>query len=239
MTTYPETLSTKVNLTELRNSDYLARQEMLRDNRVPEVLFNVTCGWRGILEPIIKDVSIQETLLPYDCCAFTLLYMKYPSTVVVEKHDQSDLWFIRRTLPYYSETEVLSENIEDGKLASIDTETMIEEIKYILIALESKAAVSDFQKVSKKTLKEVEDGAAKKEPKDTFRVYTIGLPVSTNKPHDGQTTGRRQRFHFRRGHFRNGRGRTIRVSWYFAGDITLGVADKSYKITEKLKTNRE
>lgn len=102
---------------------------------------------------------------------------------------------------------------------------LLEEIKYICMALEANIAQREPVVNAKSSVK------IPQMVKDIYRIVTVKT-LDIPKRKNSEPTYH-HRFHIRRAHWKTIKGERRRIAWYFAGDINLGVVNKDYDATKE------
>lgn len=200
----------------LMDSEYRARKAQLSGSWKTHTFF-VLFDWYSALSKMITEVKDEEVVLPFERCVFEFLYMSPPMKVAVMQDSES------------KELTITEVAVKEGYTqdSTVTYHELLTHVRYTCLALEAKLASKEPIPVSNKPLALLNRG-----PKDMYRV----LPISTTRSQGSKTgnkTGIKQRFHIRRGHWRNVNNKRIRVKWCFAGDITLGIVDKDYSFDKQ------
>ena len=164
-------------------------------------------NWYGVFSEKVSTIHDEEIVLPFPECIFEIAYLE--SKPVVRVSQSSDTFEI--TLETLSNTQEL------------DLDLLKQHVLSACLSLELDImSLPATAKVDMKIADHIE-----------FRGITyVMLPIRKSSPSKvtSKNTGTKQRLHIRRGHWKTIRGIKKRIKWYIAGDITLGMVIKDYKI---------
>lgn len=168
--------------------------------------------------------------LPYNVCAFEF-QISGRTVIALATHLETDVYFSPAIsvnggwlLPNFSirvDGSADRTHLQDlfGKIG--------EQIRAVCVALDAEVAASS-------TVREPYSGDRKKNTFSPMRSYhVISLArrhARALPPAASAATGRRMRFHFRRGHWRHFEDHKTWIKWMLVGDPDLGFVDKHYRL---------
>ena len=176
-------------------------------------LIFIDFNWHSVFNSKVSELKDEEIVLPFPDCIFKISYMdKQP---VIHARQSSETFKI--TL------DILSD----------DTELDVAEIKQHILA----ACLSiELNLVTLPPTAKINLNIKKKLEFKGISYVLLPVRKTTKTQSQSQSqststnTGTKQRLHIRRGHWRTVRGIKKRIKWYIAGDITLGIIIKDYKL---------
>lgn len=215
-------------------------------------IFLVEHNWAQAFEKAEEFSGSNDFVLPFDLCCFEMRMNGRRQCILMCAHDPQQFhvfiqideksWFALGCGHWHASE------------ASAMRRLCYHQIRAICIALEAEVAVAELEKApAKLNAQRVKKG---KTPLKDFHVIRLASRHRREARVPGPPTGRRQRMHFRRGHWRHydmtdaicehhwGRndgpdkrshcahcaGWRIRIPWHMAGDPDLGFIDKHYKL---------
>lgn len=174
-------------------------------------LIFIDFNWHSVFNSKVSELKDEEIVLPFPDCIFKITYLdKQP---VIHARQSSETFKI--TLDILSDdTELDVAEIKQHILAAC----LSIELNLVTLPPTAKINLNIKKKLEFKGISYVLLPVRK-----TTKTQPQSQSTSTN-------TGTKQRLHIRRGHWKTIRGIKKRIKWYIAGDITLGIIIKDYKI---------
>lgn len=191
--------------------------------------FLISTDWDSILgdEAVCNN---DEFFLPYEICTFEMILngrpfvsLNYDAMSIAQSHPvdpdppKFTIGFIKAGRYWVCVFEE-GQDIEFAKFAW-------NQVRATSIALEAGLVEAPATRAAEGLNRKREK--AGKEPLPDYRVVNLRRRYRTADT--ARSTGRHQRLHFRRGHWRHYPDHKTWVRWYLAGDPSLGVIQKHYE----------
>lgn len=187
-------------------------------------LFAVEHDWARALDA--SDLHGAPFKLPYDVCAFELKASGRP-LIALATQFETDVLFspcIKTDSAWVVCAGTYSASRESKKATDL-CDVIAPQIRAICIALEAKVARADITRVPYSGQTGNSSGALSR----PYHVVSL-VRRSARAMATGNSSDRKVRLHFRRGHWRHFEKHRTWINWMLVGDPDLGFVDKHYKL---------